>query len=166
MLDKEIGHQFFESEFQSLSPSQRMHLILLGVDNIEQSRKFYEAIGWEKSATGHDGFVKFDLGGYALCLLSKDDLAKDSLAESASCNGFSGVAFVYLAKYPDDVPGILKKAVEAGGTLVKPATRTPWGIAGYFKDPDGYLFEVDYEEVWVFDEQHHLIVDEVNERTC
>ncbi len=76
------------------------------------------------------------------------------------------MAFVYLAKSPAEVPAILAKAVEAGGTLVKPATRTPWGIAGYFKDPDGHLFEVDYEEVWVFDEQQHLVVDEVYERTC
>lgn len=50
------------------------------------------------------------------------------------------------------------RAVEAGGTLVKPATKTQWGTAGYFRDPDGHLFEVDHEEVWVFDESDHLIV--------
>jgi predicted lactoylglutathione lyase len=52
--------------------------------------------------------------------------------------------------------------VEAGGEIVKPATRTQWGVAGYFKDPDGHLFEVDYETVWSFDEQHHLRVDHIN----
>ena len=30
-----------------------------------------------RSPTGHDGFVKFDLGGYALCLLPMKDLAAD-----------------------------------------------------------------------------------------
>lgn len=166
MLEKSNGYQFSTAEFPAIAPSQRMHLILLGVDDIGRSRKFYEALGWQKSPTGHDEFVKFDLGGYALCLLSRTALAADCLAETAEPAGFNGVGFVYLAKTPQEVPAILAKAVEAGGTLVKSATRTPWGIAGYFKDPDGYLFEVDYEEVWVFDEQNRLVVDELNERTC
>ncbi|TFW24662.1 VOC family protein [Duganella callida] len=67
-----------------------------------------------------------------------------------------------VARQPDEVPRILAKAEQAGGTIVKPATRTHWGIAGYFKDPDGHLFEVDFETTWVFDPQHHLVVDRIN----
>jgi uncharacterized protein len=166
MLTKSVGDVFESEHFQSIPPSQRMHLILLGVNNIATSARFYESLGWKRSPTGHDEFIKFDLGGYALCLLSREGLAADALAESAQGSGFSGIAFVYLAKTPEEVPAILAKAVEAGGTLVKPATRTQWGIAGYFKDPDGYLFEVDYEEVWVFNGNHQLVVDELHERTC
>jgi uncharacterized protein len=166
MLDKKIGYQFPVADFPSIAPSQRLHLILLGVNDIAASTRFYESLGWIKSPTGHNEFVKFDLGGYALCLLSREGLAIDSLADTANTSGFNGVCFVYLAKTADEVPAILAKAIDAGGTLVKPATRTPWGIAGYFKDPDGYLFEVDYEEVWVFDGEARLVVDKVNERTC
>ncbi|WP_323816081.1 VOC family protein [Cellvibrio sp. NN19] len=166
MLNQSVGYVFSSENFNALPPSQRLHLILLGVDSIAKSRAFYEALGWIKSPTGHDEFVKFDLGGYALCLLSREALAADSLADAKTQKGFNGIAFVYLAKTPEEVPAILAKAVEAGGTLVKPATRTQWGIAGYFKDPDGYLFEVDYEEIWVFDDKHHLVVDEIKERTC
>jgi len=106
--------------------------------------------------------VKFDLGGYALCLISRADFAKDALAPSPAGNGFSGVGLIYLAQTPEQVPAILAQAVAAGGELVKPATRTRWGIAGYFKDPDGHLFEVDYEDAWVFDTEHKLVVDKVN----
>lgn len=42
-------------------------------------------------------------------------------------------------------------AVAAGATLVKHVTRALWGVAGFLKGPDGYLFEVDYECKWVFD---------------
>lgn len=166
MLHKKTGHEFPLTGIAAIAPSQRMHLILLGVEDIRRSKQFYEALGWEKSPTGHDEFVKFDLGGYALCLLSRKALAEDSLASSAAAPEFNGVCFVHLVKTPEEVPAVLAKAVAAGGTLVKPATRTLWGIAGYFKDPDGYLFEVDYEEVFVFDEQHQLIVDEIKERSC
>jgi predicted lactoylglutathione lyase len=133
------------------------------VDNVQKAAAFYEALGWKRSPTGNDGFVKIDLGGYALCLLSRADFAKDAQAESPKGSGFAGVGLVYLAKTAEEVPRILAKAVEAGGTLVKPATRTPWGIAGYFKDPDGHLFEVDFEETWVFDSNHRLVVDKVNQ---
>lgn len=145
-----------------LALSQRLHLILLGVADVQRSARFYEALGWKRSPTGHEGFEKFDLGGYALSLISKDDLARDANYTSSDMQGFRGIALIYLAKTVEEVPRILAKAVEAGGELVKPATRTSWGVAGYFKDPDGHLFEVDYENPWKFDNDHYLIVDEMN----
>ncbi len=165
MLKKSVGQQFTATEFPPVSPRQRMHLVLLGVTDVPRSAAFYETLGWRRSVTGHDGFVKFDLGGYALCLLSRSDFAADALMPAAEGAGFSGVGLVYLAESPEEVPGILARAEQAGGTIVKPATRTPYGIAGYFKDPDGHLFEVDYEEIWVFDEEHKLVVDQINPRT-
>lgn len=165
MLKESIGKQFSATEYPAVSPRQRMHLVLLGVTDIARSAAFYESLGWRRSVTGHDGFVKFDLGGYALCLLSRSDFAADALAPEVGAGGFSGVGLVYLANSPEEVLGILACAEQAGGIIIKPATRTPYGIAGYFKDPDGHLFEVDYEEIWVFDEEHKLIVDQVNPRT-
>ena len=162
MLEQPVGHVFEALARDALSPRQRLHLILLGVASVERSTAFYEALGWQKSPTGNAGFAKFDLGGYALCLISRADFAKDAQFDSPTGSGFSGVGLIHLAESPDDVARILAKAVEAGGRLVKPATRTAWGIAGYFTDPDGHLFEVDYEDAWVFDDAHRLVVDQVN----
>jgi len=159
MLDQPAGHIYPSETAQPLAPSQRMHLILLGVRDVQASARFYETLGWKQSPTSSDGFVKFDMGGYALCLIGRDDLAADALQASAPQPGFSGIALIHLARNADDVPRILAKAAEAGGTIVKPATRTHWGVAGYFKDPDGHLFEVDYETTWAFDDAHRLLVD-------
>ena len=42
-----------------------------------------------------------------------------------------------------EVLALLQKAVEAGGTLVKPGQPVFWGgFSGYFSDPDGYLWEI------------------------
>jgi predicted lactoylglutathione lyase len=161
MLDQPVGH-VYTAAASSLAPSQRMHLVLLGVADVARSAKFYEALGWSRSPTGNDGFVKFNMGGYAICLINRADLASDALQPAAGPSGFSGIALIHLARHAEDVPRILAKAEEAGGSIVKPATRTHWGIAGYFKDLDGHLFEVDYETVWVFDDGHHLVVDQVN----
>ena len=157
-----VGTTLASLNGKSIPPSQRLHLLLLGVSDVARSTAFYESLGWRKSPTGHAGFAKFDLGGYAFCLLPFADLAADALAEPAPRPSFTGVAFVHLAKSVDDVALILQQAVNSGGTLIKPATRTPWGVAGYFKDPDGYLFEVDYEKCWVLDREDKLVVDQLN----
>lgn len=145
----------------SAPPSQRLHLILLGVENVAASIRFYESLGWKKSPAGNDGFAKFDLGGYALCLLSRQAFARDAMAPTSEGTGFPGIGLVYLALTADEVPRVLARAEAAGGLIVKPATQTDWGVAGYFKDPDGHLFEVNFEDGWVLDADHRLVVDSV-----
>lgn len=146
-------------EYKSMPLAQRLHIILLGVDDVQKSADFYDSLGWNRASDSHAGFVKYDLGGFAIALISKEDFAKDAGYQSSGRSGFPGVALIYLARTAEDVKKILKKAVEAGGELVKPATETPYGVAGYFRDPDGHLFEVDYEEKFKFTEDYHLITD-------
>ncbi|WP_027468228.1 VOC family protein [Deefgea rivuli] len=137
---------------------QRLNLILLGVDDLAQSMAFYEALGWPKAASSHAQFVKFDLGGVVLGIQSRTAFAQDVQLPISQDGGFSGFALAYIARDPADVPRILDKAATLGATIVKPATRNAWGIAGYFRDPNGHLFEVLYEDGWVFDEDDNLIV--------
>jgi len=158
MLERAVGHVFEAAAGEALAPRQRLHLILLGVDSVARSAAFFESLGWTRSPTSNGGFVKFDLGGQALCLISREDFARDAGFESPRGSGFAGIGLVYLARSANEVPRILAKAVEAGGRLVKPATRTHWGVAGYFADLDGHLFEVDFEETWVLDDDHRLVV--------
>ena len=136
----------------------RIHIVLLGVNDVARSAAFYEALGWSRAATSHAGFVKFDLGGHALALISKTDLAMDALGRPGDVSASADVALIHLVEHPEDVQRLLEQAALAGGTIVKHATRTQWGTAGYFRDPDGHLFEIDYEETWVFDAEHHLVV--------
>lgn len=172
MLNNPVGTLFTANATEAISPRQRLHLHLLGVSDVAASRQFYEALGWSVSPTGHSGFEKIDLGGYALCLINKHDLASDMLgadyvpSTEKNTLPFFNSAKVYVAQHPEDVAAILAKAESAGGKIIKPAQRTPWGIAGYFCDLDGHVFEVDYEEIWVLDKDDYLVVDEINERTC
>ena len=140
-------------------PDQRLHLILLGVQSVPRSTAFFDALGWTKASTSHEGFVKFDLGGFALCLIPLADLARDAGEELPPAGKFGGMGLVYLARSPEEVTVVLDRVEQAGGTVTKPATVTPWGVAGYFKDPDGHLFEVDFEEAWVLDADHRLVVE-------
>ena len=56
-----------------------------------------------------------------------------------------------------EVDGVLSKVSELGATIVKPAQKVFWGgYSGYFKDLEGYLFEVAYNPFWEFDENDNL----------
>ncbi|WP_432719679.1 VOC family protein [Jeongeupia wiesaeckerbachi] len=136
----------------------RLNLILLGVDDIARSAAFYAALGWQAAPSSHAGFIKIDLGGVVLGLISRSDLAADAGQIASQPSQAAHSALVYLARQPGEVAEALALAVRHGGTLVKPATETAWGIAGYFRDLDGHLFEVCYEDAWVFDESGRLLV--------
>ncbi|WP_276987679.1 VOC family protein [Capnocytophaga gingivalis] len=56
-----------------------------------------------------------------------------------------------------EVDAVLSKVSELGATIVKPAQKVFWGgYSGYFKDLDGYLFEVAYNPLGEFDENDNL----------
>jgi hypothetical protein len=46
---------------------------------------------------------------------------------------------------------VIDEAVKAGATLVKNPQKVSWGgYSGYFKDPDGHLWEIAYNpHFWV-----------------
>lgn len=124
---------------------QRISFITLGVSNLAQSRSFYEqGLGWKPSQRGSSsGVVFFQMGsGLVLALFPKDELAKDAGIPNDS-SGFSGLALAYNVHERHEVAEILQIAEQAGGKIIKPAQDTFWGgHAGYFADPDGYLWEV------------------------
>ena len=137
---------------------QRLNLILLGVADVARSTAFYEALGWQRASSSHAEFVKFDLGGVVLALQSRQHFAQDANYPAAESHGFAGFALGYIARHPDDVARVLEKAAALGAIIVKPATQNAWGIAGYFRDLDGHLFEVLYEDGWIFDQNDNLLV--------
>lgn len=136
----------------------RLNLILLGVDDIARSAAFYAALGWPAAASSHAGFVKIDLGGVVLGLIARRDLAQDAGQADSLPQQASHSALVYLARAAEEVAEVLAAVALHGGTVVKPATETAWGVAGYFRDPDGHLFEVCYEAAWNLDAHGRLWV--------
>jgi len=51
----------------------------------------------------------------------------------------------YNTRNEAEVDSIMAQAKKAGAIIVKPAQKTFWGgYGGYFKDPDGHLWEIAY----------------------
>jgi len=118
--------------------------IMIGVEDLDRSKKFYaEGLG---CPIGQDypGFVSFDLGdgSSSLALYERTAAAQDA-GVSPEGSGFRGVSFHFIVPSRETVVEIMRNAVAAGGSAVKEAADARWGgYFGYFSDPDGYLWKV------------------------
>ncbi len=138
---------------------QKLNLITLGTADFQKSVDFYEkGLGWKKSAKSLDGLALFDLGDIILALHPRDELAADTtLPYQAS--SFSGLTISHNTRSEKEVDEILEKVAAHGGTIVKPAQKVYWGgYSGYFRDLDGYLFEVAYNPFWELDEKGNVVL--------
>jgi len=122
---------------------QRLSLVSLGVADIAESTRFYNALGWKHAESqSNEAITFFQMGGIILGLYGRAALAEDAqVADSEP--GFSGVALAHNTRSKDEVDAVLALAEKAGATIKKPAQEVFWGgYSGYFADPDGHLWEV------------------------
>jgi catechol 2,3-dioxygenase-like lactoylglutathione lyase family enzyme len=117
--------------------------IMLGVEDLDRSRKFYaEGMGCTIDKD-YPGFVSLDLGdgSSSLALYERGAAAQDA-GISPEGSGFSGVSFHCIVDSREAVYEIMNRAVATGGAIVKEAAGVEWGgYSGYFSDPDGHLWK-------------------------
>jgi len=120
---------------------QRISLITIGVADLARSRAFYEALGWRGQEV--EGTVFIQAGGSAVVLWSRAALAADAGIEDDGAGGFGGIALAHNVGSRAEVDAIVTAAADAGATITKAPGETFYGgYAGYFRDPDGHVWEV------------------------
>lgn len=120
----------------------RISLITLGVADLERATRFYEdCLGLPRLPTP-PSVAFFELGRTWLALWARESLAADA-GVSAESAGFRGFALAHNVRSPAEVDALLARVAEYGGSVTRPGRATDWGgYAGYFSDPDGFLWEV------------------------
>ena len=118
--------------------------IMIGVEDIARSKKFYgEGLGCTIDQD-HPNFVSFNLGeGSSSLALYEWEAAAQDAGVSSEGSGFKGVSFHFIVSSSEAVDEVMSNAVAAGGAVVKEAAASQWGgYFAYFSDPDGYLWKV------------------------
>ncbi|MEQ9545563.1 MAG: VOC family protein [Marinobacter sp.] len=128
----------------------RISMITLGVSHLQRSIRFYErGLGLPRMDSPPE-VAFFTLNGTWLGLYGRDALAKDALVTGRS-EGFAGFSLAHNVSSEQEVDQVMAEAAAAGAIVTKTAQKTDWGgYAGYFSDPDGYLWEIAHNPLfWV-----------------
>lgn len=126
----------------------RITVITIGVDDLERALRFYR----DGLGLATDGIVgaEFEYGavaffdfqaGVRMALWPRTSIAHDSglPATPPSATEFT---LGHNVNSREEVDAVMAQAERAGASIAKPAHDTFWGgYAGYFRDPDGHLWE-------------------------
>ena len=122
----------------------RMSIVTLGVTDLERSKAFYEALGWDAVGSSVEGVIYwFRTAETYLGLHGYAELAEDGRMPTGSREGFGGVTFAINLESDAAVVEAYETALAAGATPLKaPVEAIFGGLSAYVADPDGYPWEL------------------------
>ena len=133
----------------------RVTVITIGVDDLERSLAFYRdglglptqgIIGTEFE---HGAVAFFDLQpGLKLAIWPRANIAYDA-GIPLGAPSTTELTLGHNVASRAEVDNVMEQARKAGAVIIKPAQDTFWGgYSGYFKDPDGHLWEIVWNPQW------------------
>lgn len=133
----------------------RITLITIGVDDLEKSLAFYrDGLGLPTQGIigaefEHGAVAFFDLqAGLKLAIWSRANIAYDA-GVPLGAPSTTELTLGHNVASRAEVDTVMEQAEKAGAVIVKLAQDTFWGgYSGYFKDPDGHLWEIVWNPQW------------------
>jgi uncharacterized protein len=132
---------------------RHLSIVTLGVADLAAATRFYEGLGWERSAASEGSITFLVSGPVTLALFGLDELAADADLSASPLPAFRGLTLATNVASEQEVDELVAQALELGATVVKPATPTDWGgYSGYVADLDGHLWEIAHNPSFPLDE--------------
>ena len=127
----------------------RISVLTLGVADLERSVVFYrDGLGLPTEGIvgrefEHGAVAFFDLsGGLKLAIWAQDDISHDTGLPKHPVSS-TAVTIGHNVSDRKEVDDAIDAALAAGAEIVKmPQSTFYGGYAGYFRDPDGHLWEI------------------------
>ncbi|PSJ58267.1 VOC family protein [Pseudaminobacter soli (ex Li et al. 2025)] len=130
---------------------QQISVVTLGVRDLERSMRFYVGgFGW-MPIFQNDEIVFYQMNGFVLGTFKLGSLEQDMGRSGLRSPGAFSLAHNVAER--EDVQTVMRRLVEAGGSLVREADAPPHGgFRGYVADPDDHAWEIAWNPAWAIDE--------------
>jgi len=133
----------------------RITVITVGVDDLEKSLAFYrDGLGLPTQGIigaefEHGAVAFFDMqAGLKLAIWPRANIAYDA-GIPLGAPSTTELTLGHNVASRAEVDNVMEQARKAGAVIIKPAQDTFWGgYSGYFKDPDGHLWEIVWNPQW------------------
>src|SRR5690554_6737623 len=136
---------------------QRLTLVTLAVRDLARAVAFYERLGWRRALKAAEGVAFFQCGGLGLSLYPVADQARDAGLPVEALAPPAGVVLAHNVRTPEAVDAALAEAEAAGAEILRPAGEAFWGGRyGFFRDPEGHLWEVAWNPGFPLDADGNL----------
>lgn len=134
---------------------QRISIITLGVGDLDRAVAFYrDGLQLRLSKRSVPGVIAFfETSQTWLTLFQREALAEDAGVSPTAPGGFPGFALAHNVRSKEAADEVMAEALAAGATVTREMHDTGWGgYSGYFRDPDGFLWEVAWNpHFWIGD---------------
>lgn len=137
----------------------RISMITLGVKNMKKARVFYEALGWKASSVSDEEITFFGLNSIVIGLYPLKHLLKDEKLEGTTPVP-GAISLGYYTRTRSEIDEVLAMVSDAGGKVISPPFKAPWGWVSYFSDLDGHIWEVSWIEVVPMSIEGNLVLPE------
>jgi predicted lactoylglutathione lyase len=116
------------------------------VANVERTRKFYTAIGFERKGTFEsDALASFKIGenGFVVHFFDRETFVKNTQDSSGDLSGGSEIMFTLSAESIPEVDAWAEEVRRAGVTILSEPVAFGDNYYGFaFADPDGHKWNV------------------------
>ncbi len=138
-------------------PVQAVSLITVGVRDLPSAIRFYEALGWTRTASGkYDQTAFFQLQGQVLALYPMHDLLREQNMQNAQ-PAPGGITLALHVQDRADVWSVYQRFLDAGGSSLRVPSEMPSGaVSCYVADPDGNPWEISWVPQFHIDEDGGL----------
>ena len=129
---------------------QRVSLITIGVADLQRSRRFYEALGWQPAPSPRTTSSSIQTGEMVVALWDRARLAKDSCVVDGG--GWGGATLALNFASLAEVDAMIDEARAAAHDRPRAGRDLLGGYSGLFLDPDGHPWEVAHNPHWTLTE--------------
>jgi len=117
----------------------------LPIADAKRTERFYRAVFGDELVSREAAIVTLTLPHVNVFFIEVEEfnlLLKPADGEARFAAEKNVAMLTATVSARDEAYAVLKSAASAGGEPCGQAVPYPWGLAAYFKDPDGHLWEV------------------------